>query len=349
MPASRTDRKPAAYLAAVALAVALALGVSACTSDDVSGRYSFGPFDIAANQEVVGACVQISLHNSEALYVQSVELTTGPGFHHSNWLFVPDTEFAGNDGTFPCADRGYNEEMAAALGGVLFAQSTQLPHETQAFPAGVAIRIPPQSKIMAQIHLLNAQDAALHLTPTIQLTTIARSEVKTLLSAIAFEDQALALPSHKQSRFSIECDLAPLYNQRFQHDPDFKVYYALAHYHTLGIGLQLEAIKPDGTAATVFSTAHQVGDTLGGPVAPSFDMTGYTRLRLTCDFVNPRDTVVGWGVGDQEMCVFLAFSDSKANWGGAAVTTDPGTPTTGTDGVVSYSQRCAVLALPADN
>jgi hypothetical protein len=346
MPASRADRKPAAYLAAVAVALAL----SACAGDDdVSGRYPFGPFNIAAHQEVIGTCVQISLHNPEALYVRSVELTTGPGFHHSNWLFVPDTAFTGDDGPFPCAERGYNDGIAAMLGGVLFAQSTQSPHEIQAFPSGVALRIPPQSKIMAQLHLLNPQDAALHIEPTIQLTTVAEAEVETLLSAISFEDHALALPSHKQSRFSMECDLAPLYNQRFQRDPDFKVYYALAHYHELGTGLQLEAVKPDGTAATVFSTAHQVGDTLGGPIAPSFDMTGYTRLRLTCDFTNPRDTVVGWGVGDQEMCVFLAFSDSKAHWGGGAFTTDPGTPTTGDDGVVSYSHSCVVFALDAEH
>lgn len=347
MPASRMDRTLAARLAAVVLA----LGVSACASDrdDASDRYSFGPFDIAANQEVVGSCVQISLHNAEPLYVQSVELTTGPGFHHSNWLFVPDTAFAGSDGTFTCTDRGFNEETAAALGGVLFAQSTQSPHETQAFPAGVAVQIPAHSKIIATIHLLNAQDVALHLAPTIRITTIAEAEVKTLLSGISFEDHALAIPSHKQSRFSTECDLAPVHNQQFQRDPDFKVYYALAHYHVLGVGLQLEAVKPDGTTATVFSTAHQVGDTLGGPVTPSFDMTGYTRLRLTCDFVNPRDTVVGWGVGDQEMCVFLAFSDSKAQWGGGALTSDPGTPTTGADGVVSYSQGCSVFALPVNH
>jgi hypothetical protein len=339
MPASC---KPTAYV----VAVALALGVSACSSsNDESGRYPFGPFDIAASQEIVDKCVQISLNNPEALYVQSVELTTGPGFHHSNWLFVPDAAFAGSDGTFTCADRNYNEEMAAALGGVLFAQSTQLAHEVQSFPAGVAVKIPPQSKIVASIHLLNATDAALHLSPNIRITTIPQAEVKTLLAGISFEDHALALPSHAQSRFSTECDLAPLYNQKFQHDPDFKVYYALAHYHVLGMGLQLEAVKPDGTTTTVFSTAHQVGDTLGGPVAPSFDMTGYTRLRLTCDFFNPRDAVVGWGVGDQEMCVFLAFSDSKAQWAGGALTSDPGTPTTGGDGVMSFSQSCTVAAL----
>jgi hypothetical protein len=345
MPASRSDRNPAVYRAAVVLAAGL--GVSACAGNDVPGRYPFGPFDVAASQEIVGTCVQISLHNPEAIYVQSVELTTGPGFHHSNWLFVPDTEFPGSDGTFSCDERGYNEGIAAMLGGVLFAQSTQSPHETQAFPAGVAIRIPPQSKLIAQIHLLNAGDVAVHLTPTIQLTTIAESEVKTRLYAISFDDLALALPGHKQSRFSVECDLAPLHNQRYHRDPDFKLYYALAHYHTLGTGLSLEAIKPDGTATTVFTTSHRAGDTLGGPIDPTFDMTGYTKLRMSCDYYNPRDTTVGWGVGDQEMCVFLAFSDSTSNWGGGTLDDMPGDPTIIDNGVMSYTSGCQVFALDA--
>ena len=351
MPASRTDRKPAPYRAAgalaVVLAVVLAFGVSACASDDVSGRYSFGPFDIAPSQEIVGTCVQISLHNPEALHVQSVELTTGPGFHHSNWLFVPDTAFPGNDGTFSCDERGYNEGVAASLGGVLFAQSTQSPHEIQAFPPGAAVRIPPNSKLVTQPHLLNPGDDAIHANPTIRLLPIGKPEVTTLLAGVSFEDQALAIPSHAQSRFTVECDLAPLYQQKFQRDPDFKLYYALAHYHTLGTGLTLEAVKPDGTAATVFTTSHRAGDTLGGPIAPLFDMTGYTRLRMSCNYVNPRDTTVGWGIGDQEMCVFLAFSDSPSNFGGGATDDMPGEPTVVDSNVMSYTHACQTFAIDA--
>jgi len=161
------------------------------------------------------------------------------------------------------------------------------------------------------------------------------------------EDQALAIPSHAQSRFTVECDLAPLYQQKYQRDPDFKLYYALAHYHTLGIGLTLEAVKPDGTAATVFTTSHTAGDTLGGPIDPLFDMTGYTKLRMSCNYVNPRDTIVGWGIGDQEMCVFLAFSDSRSNIGGGATDKMPGDPTVVDTNVMSYTHACQTFAIDA--
>ena len=88
----------------------------------------------------------------------------GPGFHHSNWLFVPASNpatgvigpFDGPDGTFTCADRGFDQAVAALKGGVLFAQSTQAQHDVQKFPAGAVIQIPAHSKIVATIHLLNA-------------------------------------------------------------------------------------------------------------------------------------------------------------------------------------------------
>jgi len=323
------------------------LAVAGCSGDDSAHTYGFGPIDIAVHQEVLGSCVQISLNNADATYVSSVELTTGPGFHHSNWFFVPDTAFAGDDGVFPCSDRDYNEATAAVLVGVLFAQSTQAPHEIQAFPPGVAVRIPDHSKLVAQLHLLNPTDAAVHVAPTIKLTSIAQAEVATLLSGISFADHALGLPANKQSRFTIECDLAPLHNQLYQRNPDFKLYYALAHYHTLGTSLSVDAVRPDGTATTVFTTSHRAGDTLGGPIDPTFDMTGYTRLRLSCDYFNPRSVTVGWGLGDQEMCVFLAFSDSTSNWAGGALGDDlPGAPTVDGDGVLSYSHGCELFALP---
>ena len=325
-----------------------ALALAACTGDD-PGTYPFGPFEVVAHEEITESCVQISLNNPEALFINAVELTTGPGFHHSNWFFVPDTVFYGDDGTFRCTDRSFNEATAAALGGVVFAQSTQSPHEVQAFPHGVAVKIPPHSKLVAQIHLLNPGEDALRLTPTIKLTAIAPAEVQTLLSAISFEDHALGLPGNKQSRFSVECDLAPLHQQTYQRPPDFKLYYALAHYHTLGTRLDVEAIKPDGTTTTVFTTSHHAGDSLGGPIAPTFDMTGYTKLRLSCSYYNPRAETVGWGVGDQEMCVFLAFSDSPSNWGGGAVDDDqpPGDPTILADGVMSYTHACGVFTVDA--
>lgn len=313
-------------------------------ADPVPSTHAFGPYELAPGEEVTESCVQISLHNDVPLHVNSVELTTGPGFHHSNWFFVPEHQFFGEDGTWSCDDRGYNEVTAAASGGVLFAQSTQAPHEVQAFPPGVVVQIPPRSKIVAQIHLLNATDAPITLDPTITVTPIRADAVTTRLAAISFQNQAIALPPNMASRFSVECDLAEAHRELDGRAPEFEIYYALAHYHELGTGLTLEAVRDDGTATTLFTTEHRVGDSLGGPVEPRFDMTGYARLRMTCDYFNPRPEVVGWGVGDQEMCVFLAFSDSEYNWGGGVhEQVAPGNPER-VGNTMTYSNPCALFA-----
>jgi hypothetical protein len=326
----------------------LALSIAACGGDDPVRSYDFGPYTVNGGQEILSDCVQISLHNEEAIYVNAVELTTGPGFHHSNWTYVPEFVYAGPDGAFDCRERGYSEAVSAVHGGVIFAQSTQTPNEVQAFPPGVAVKLPRKTKLIAQIHLLNPTDAPLELRPNIKLTTIPEAEVETKLAGISFQNQALALPANRESRFTVECDLTERHRALLGTDPDFRIYYGLAHYHELGTRLVLEAIRPDGSATTVYTTETKVGDTLGGPIDPAFDMTGYTKLRFACDFYNPTAQVVEWGFADGEMCVFLAFSDSPYAWGGGVNDSDePAMNETVVGNALHYTNPCAVFASDA--
>ena len=319
------------------LGPALVLFIAACGGGDPNS-HDFGPYDLAPFEEQTDTCVQITLHNQEPIYVNAVELTTGPGFHHSNWFWVPESTFFGPDGSFPCGDRNYNEATAAVFGGVLFAQSTQAPHEIQQFPGGAVVTIPPRSKIFSQIHLLNPNETPLHIEPNITITPIADRDVTTRLNGMSFENHALALPPEMQSKFTLECDLAAIQST------DFRLYYALAHYHALGIQLDIDAIKADGTSTSVFTTTSKIGDVLGGPIDPLFEMGAYQKLRFSCTFYNPSSNVVRWGTGDQEMCVFLAFTDSKFEWGGGVIDdTDPLNPVM-VGNEMQYTNPCLVIA-----
>ena len=324
--------------------------------------FAFGPFTLTPGEEITEDCVQITLGNDQDIYINTVDLETGPGFHHSNWFFDPESwahgpswngsNSAADDGTFKCSDRNFDQGIAAIYGGVLFAQSTQVQHEVQQFPPGKVVKIPAHSKLMANIHLLNPGDTTLQLTPTITLTAIPESQVTTKLSGMAFEDEALGLPPNARSRFTVDsCDLvgADQTPPAAWPAPNFKIYYALAHYHTLGTGMTIEAVKPDGTSATIFQTSAAVGDALGGPLDPPFDMTGYSKIRFSCDYLNTTPSTVAWGTGSNEMCVFLAFTDSPDNYGGGVAMASP--PGTGTDvnGVMTYTHPCTTLfANPAN-
>lgn len=326
----------------------LVLCGSACSSSDERVHsFDFGPYEVGPQQETTQSCIQISLNNDEALWVHEVELTTGVGFHHSNWLFVPEDVFPGPDGTFNCRERGYSEIIAAGAGGVIFAQSTQSPHEVQTFLPGAAVRVPPRAKLVAQLHLLNASDAAITLKPNIKLVSIDEGSVTLSLAGMSFQNQALALPARRQSRFVVECDLTEAHHWAFDRDPDFNIYYALAHYHDLGTGLSIDAVRPDGSSANIYNTAASVGDSLGGPVTPAFDMTSFTKLRLSCDFYNPRSDVVRWGIGDQEMCLFLAFTDSTYLWSGGVMSREEPANETQVGNMLQYTNACTVIGLSA--
>lgn len=322
------------------------LVLAACSGEDTSPEhvYDFGPFEVAANAEDTSKCVAISLHNDEPIFVNTVELTTGPGFHHSNWFFVPEYVFAGPDGIFTCDDRGFDIAAAAATGGVFFAQSTQSTHEVQQFPAGMAIKLPPKAKLVGQLHLLNPGDELLSLAPKIKITALPEESVTTLLAGISMEFHPLSLPPRMQSRFSVDCDLAPLHEQNLGRPPDFNIYYTLAHYHQYGTRMLLEAVTADDTASTVYTTTNAIGDALGGPLEPAFAMAGNTRLRLTCDYYNNTDATIYYGNGDGEMCVFLAFSDSPYMFGGGVLDSTPD-PMSGINdnGVITYKRSCKLF------
>jgi hypothetical protein len=279
--------------------------------------FEFGPYALAPGQEINGQCVSVTLGNEEPLYVNAVELTTGPGFHHSNWFWVPENRFGGGDGTWRCNDRGYDEAVAGLEGGVLFAQSTQAQHEVQQFPPGAATIIPPYSRIVAGTHLLNTGDTMVSVSLKLTVTPIA--EPTKQLAPMSLVNRSISLPPQRKSRMTMDCALDQAHRNVSGKPATYSFYYALAHYHDLGRGLAIEGVR-DGTATTIFSTQNAVGDALGGTIAPAFSVAGYPTVRFYCDFDNPRSTTVTWGVGDGEMCTFLAWTDSEYVWTGGALT-----------------------------
>lgn len=304
-------------------------------------------FQVAAGQEIANRCVSWTLHNETPLYVNAVQLQTGSGFHHSNWFWVPEGSYAGSDGSWTCSDRNYDEALSAAMGGVLFAQTTQAIDETQQFPPGVVIVIPPHAKVVAGIHLLNASDQDLTTPLDLTLTPIAPADVVTRLAALSFEYQALEIPPGRRAEFTVECPLAAKFADVIGTPLDLKVYYALPHYHTLGRKIDIVAGGGAGGDATVFSSMSAIGEPAGKPLDPPFDLTGSQTLRLSCTFDNTTNRTVRWGIGNQEMCVMLAFIDGQFNWGGGVLhTNNPGTPVD--DGTtLHYTQPCELYALPA--
>ncbi|MCS6797037.1 MAG: hypothetical protein NZ898_00665 [Myxococcota bacterium] len=346
----RVVRRAVAPLATLLLPALVACGGEG-EPDPASERrtwiHAFEPFDAATGTEIVDVCQSWTLHNDEPLWVTAVRMENDGAWHHSNWFFVPESVYRGpdggdGDGTWPCAERGFDQVGAASAGGVLFAQSTQARAEEQRFAAGAAIRLPARVRIVGSIHVLNL-GPPIRTGIRLTLETLPESEVRVRLAPLNMSYFALDLPPRRRSAFAVSCDFETPYRRLLGRPLDFGIYYVLPHYHTLAEGLRLELVGGPNDGQVVFSTDAAIGDPLGRGYDPPFSLVGATGLRLTCAYDNPRDERVVYDIGDQEMCDVLVYTDSPLIIGGWARTGMP----VGDDpeGVALHEGHCEVLAL----
>jgi hypothetical protein len=276
--------------------------------------HTFPAIDLDVGAERLDDCQAWTLNNDEPIYVTAVTMDAGPGWHHSNWMFVPDTLFPGDDGTFRCRDRMF-DELSAALGGggVFFAQSTQSTHEEQRFEPGAAYMIPAHARIVGSVHVFNLTGAPLSTALSFHVEGLPSTEVETLLQPLALDDRGLDLAPHSTTETTMDCDLAHFGAL------SMRVHYVLPHYHGLATGFRLAVVGGPRDGETIFETNAAIGDPLGSTLDVPFDMTGARGMRLTCTYENPTDGRVQWGpYRVDEMCMVLAYLDGPRSYAGEA-------------------------------
>jgi len=286
-------------------------------------------------EESWNTCQSWVLNNEEPLYVRKIRQTNGGGWHHSNWFFVPEFAYPPNEdvegpdasleGTWDCRDRFFREYLAAASGGVFFAQSTQAMTELQAFPDGAALVIPPHHVIVGSTHLLNISGAPLETSMKFEIETADEEDVEVKLSPFSFAIQDLNIPPAidgvpTESRTSMMCDLTePFQTVKKTDVPDFKIYYVLGHYHDWGNYFNLSFEQDDGSLRTVFEIKNSVGEPIGSVIDPPMSNEGARKLRSECGFLNNTDKTLRRGLSEGEMCDFLAYHDADIQIGASGV------------------------------
>jgi hypothetical protein len=304
--------------------------------------HAFADFTTPPGGETLGLCQSFTINNPEELWVNAVELEQDESSHHSNWTFVPDDHFDGPDGVWKCDERKYNELDAALSGGVLYAQSTQATHEVQKFPNGAAVRIPPYSRIIGDVHLLNTTAAPVTGHVSLRLYSLPPAEVKVKLVPFHLNYQGLDIPPHVTSRFTGECEMD---NQFPNGKLEMKVYYILPHTHAMASRFFVGVLGgPDDGKSLLEIKGFDAGPH-GRAFDPPYDMNGAQGFRFGCQYQNMRDVAVKWGFGDQEMCELLGFAEMPV----AFESKVPNAYTAGAEGDVQlFTGKCTTLAFAWD-
>lgn len=313
--------------------------VEACTLEAAVSTLT-----VAAGSEDENTCQSWTLNNSTELWVSGVTQHNDGAYHHANWFFVPDDQFVLPDGTWPCSENQFTEFGASLQGGYLFAMSTQSREERQDLPAGNAIRIPPFSRVIGASHLLNATDSMITSTMKLSIRTIPPSEVRGKLAPARISYLDLHLDPQAQSSFTTDCMIGDAYERVAQRPLNYQLVYTLSHYHSLGMYTQLSLVGGPHDGEIVMR--HDgYGENAGVALDPPVDLgaLGARGLRLTCGYDNPRAAEVGWGIGDQEMCVMALQAITDVGWDGSV---PAGNKIGVTDGEVQYRGGCNVVAFP---
>ncbi|MBK8715846.1 MAG: hypothetical protein IPN32_14010 [Deltaproteobacteria bacterium] len=341
----------------LSLGVGLAAGCGAAASTDTGASssddgahghaenevvHSFGVLELAPHEETQ-PCLQWTIGNEQPLYVQTVRLTNDGGSHHSNWFVVPEDSFPGEDGYFECQSRGFAEIEAAVSGTVLFAQSTQSRVDEQRLPDGVVVKIPPHHKVVAGGHFLNLADAPYSTELRMTFELVHPKDVRVVAAPFRLTYYDLDIPAGRQARFGGDCDFSALYQDRVGMALDLKLYYVTPHYHYLGDYFDLSIIGGPRDGEQVFQLDGFDASSNGKSFDPPIDLTGAQGFRFTCGYDNWRDKDIGWGIGDQEMCVMLGLADSAVLMDASV---QSGEIVGEQDGVVMNQGACAAIGLP---
>lgn len=301
--------------------------------------------DIAAGVEDEDMCQSWTLDNPTELWVNSISQRNGGAYHHANWFFVPDDEYSLPDGAWRCSEQGFSEVGAALLGGYLFALSTQSMLEDQALPPGSAIRIPPYSRVIGASHLLNASDQTITTTMELQLHTVPPPEVTAKMAPSRISYHGLTLDPRASSSFTTECLFDDAYQTIFEAPLQYELHYALAHYHNLGVYAQLE-IAGGPRDGEVIMRHEGYGENFGKAIDPPLELgaIGARGVRFTCGYTNPRDAMVQWGIGDQEMCVIALQARTDLAWDANVTASD--TREIAPNNEIKYGGPCGLTTFP---
>jgi hypothetical protein len=307
--------------------------------------HTVATFHVDAGQEITGACMSWTLNNDADLWVNAVAADNDGYVHHSNWFWVPDRNFDVPDGAWTCADNKFDELAGAIVGGVLFAQSTQARSEVQKFLPGVAVLVPAHSRVIATVHLLNASTMPVDTSLRTRIDTLPPAQVTTHLTPFRLSYYDLAIPANGKSAHTGSCDIATPYASRVGGAFDLKLHYVLPHYHQLGSGFRLDYVGGPHDGETFFMQGGMFGEPLGHtfPTPLDFAALGATGIRFTCEHTNPRAVSVGWGVGDQEMCMMLGFAETHFKFDATVDKTSD--TSTDASGEVHHSGACGVIGV----
>jgi hypothetical protein len=264
-----------------------------------SGFRFIAPPRLMAPGEEWDGCLAWPIPEITNKVVYSARLYTTPGLHHSNVVTKPVDPESGPQ-PYPGCRPGEGDPFSTIGDGipdVLFANSTQIVGtEDIVFDAGMGYRLDTTREITTSIHFLNTTTEPQVVEVAYDVFTAPETELVTEVAPFVLDIMDFTVPPHAKARVEATC---PVFGGN--------IVTLMPHTHDLIETFSVDLLGEDGSETRVMT---QDGYDTGSDIerfAPPISLEGKTDLHFACDFENPYDKAVHYGIGTDEMCILFGY------------------------------------------
>jgi hypothetical protein len=211
------------------------------------------------------------------------------GVHHMDVLALSLLPIEIEDGLHDC--RELYAEYPDLMDGT-FIYASQLPEDELVLPDGVAAVLPPNLRVMIEIHYVNWHQEDLHAWSRINAYTVPMDEVQEQIWGSAVRDTEISVPAGAEDHVEwTRCVM----------NRDVNLVFSASHTHQLASLVEVFAFDGESTGELLYTT-----DDWHAPVLHRFDLrpiAAGTGFEFRCHYDNPGVAEVNWGFSaSDEMC-----------------------------------------------
>lgn len=192
------------------------------------------------------------LNNATELFVNRIESRMRPGSHHLLLYTFDESKTS-----FPCnvrpaadvtrdirnADGSYNLINMLPMACHVFFAGAMTPDFDYRFPAGVALRLAPNTSLDFNVHYVNRSPAPLPAQAFANLYFISKSEVQTVAQTLNFANEDITLPAKQRTTL----------RKTFIVNKRTTILALTSHMHSMGEQFQVLVRRANGAEQVVYT------------------------------------------------------------------------------------------------
>jgi len=258
---------------------------------DPSDGFQMGIDTVAPAYGEIWKCFVADLPNADLAAVNRVVSKQVPGVHHMDVMALGLLPIEIEDGMHDCEEL-YRDNAEMMEDGI-FIYASQVPDEELQLPEGVAATIPPNLRVMVEIHYVNSFDRDVDVWSRINAYTIPASQMEETIWGSAVRDDQINVPAGAVGHDEwTRCEM----------NKDVDLLFLSSHTHELASHFEIYLWDGEQRGDLIYSNDDWHAPQLD-KYTPQLHVPAGTGFEFHCIYDNPGEALVNWGFSAaDEMC-----------------------------------------------